>query len=114
VLADHIAKIDFLKKLGADRLNLAVAAGMLKAQARSMLYRKPATLRRMHGERKTLKIACFLRLQLLRLTDDGLGMIDYRIADLWRQARRLGFDLARPDGEHKRPLLLPLNAPYCL
>jgi TnpA family transposase len=86
-LADHIAKIDFLKKLGADRLDLGLAAGMLKAQARSMLYRKPATLRRMHGERKTLEIACFLRLQLLRLTDDGLGMIDYRIADLWRQAR---------------------------
>ena len=43
-LADHIAKIDFLKKLGADRLHLGLAAGMLKAQARSMLYRKPATL----------------------------------------------------------------------
>lgn len=86
-LADHIAKIDFLKKLGADRLHLGLAAGMLKAQARSMLYRKPATLKRMRGERKTIEIACFLRLQLLRLTDGGLGMIDYRIADLWRQAR---------------------------
>jgi hypothetical protein len=49
--------------------------------ARSMLYRKPATLRRMRSEHKVLEIACFL-LQLLRLTDDGLGMIDYRIADL--------------------------------
>jgi TnpA family transposase len=86
-LADHIAKIDFLKKLGAEKLDLGLATGMLKAQARSMLYRKPATLKRMRGERKTLEIACFLRLQLLRLTDDGLGMIDYRIADLWRQAR---------------------------
>ncbi len=86
-LADHIAKIDFLKKLGADRLHLGLAAGMLKAQARSMLYRKPATFKRMRGERKTIEIACFLRLQLLRLTDDGVGMIDYRIADLWRQAR---------------------------
>ncbi|WP_084733339.1 Tn3 family transposase [Sphingobium chungbukense] len=86
-LADHIAKIDFLKKLGADKLHLGLAAGTLKAQARSMLYRKPATLKRMRGERKTVEIACFLRLQLLRLTDDGLGMIDYRIADLWRQAR---------------------------
>src|SRR3546814_5123431 len=38
-------------------------------------------------ERKTSEIACVLRLQLLRLTDGGLGMIDYRIADLWRQAR---------------------------
>lgn len=86
-LAAHIAKIDFLKKLWADRLHLGLAAGMLKAQARSMLYRKPARLKRMRGERKTLEIACFLRLQLMRLTDGGLGMIDYRIADLWRQAR---------------------------
>lgn len=86
-LADHIAKIDFLKKLGADKLHLGLAAGTLKAKARSMLYRKPATLKRMRGEHKTVEIACFLRLQLLRLTDDGLGMIDYRIADLWRQAR---------------------------
>lgn len=85
-LADHIAKIGFLKKLGADRLQLGLPAGMLKAQARSMLYRKPATLNRMRGERKTIEIARFFRLQLLRLTDDGLGMIDYRIADLWRQA----------------------------
>ena len=86
-LADHIAKIEFLKKLGAERLDLGLPTGMLKAQARSMLYRKPATLRRMRGERKMLEIACFLRLQLLRLTDAGLGMIDHRIADLWRQAR---------------------------
>ncbi|WP_283420065.1 hypothetical protein [Sphingopyxis sp. Geo48] len=69
---------------------------MLKAQARSMLYRKPATLRRMRGERKILELACFLRLQLLRLTDDGLGMIDYRIADLWRQARRLWLSPSTP------------------
>lgn len=86
-LADHIAKIEFLKKLGADKLELGLSTGMLKAQARSMLYRKPAMLKRLRGERKNLELACFLRLQLLRLTDDGLGMIDHRIADLWRQAR---------------------------
>ena len=81
-LADHIAKIDFLNKLGAGKLDLGLPTGMLKAQARSMLYRKPATLKRMRSERKVLEMACFLRLQLLRLTDIGLGMIDYRIADL--------------------------------
>ena len=86
-LADHIAKIEFLKELGADKLDLGLSTGMLKAQARSMLYRKPAMLKRLRGERKNLELACLLRLQLLRLTDDGLGMIDHRIADLWRQAR---------------------------
>lgn len=86
-LADHIAKIGFLKQLGADRLDLGISTVLLKALARAMLYRKPATVRRMRSARKTLEIACFLRLQLLRLIDDGLGMIDYRIADLWRRAR---------------------------
>jgi hypothetical protein len=78
-LADHLAKI--------GKLDLAISTILLKSIARPMLYRKPATLRRMQGERRTLEIARFLRLQLLRLTDDGLGMIDHRVADLWRQAR---------------------------
>jgi hypothetical protein len=86
-LANHIAKIAFLKQLGADKLDLGISTLFLRSIARAMLYRKPATLRRMRSERKKLEIACFLRLQLLRLTDDGLGMIDYRIADIWRQAR---------------------------
>jgi TnpA family transposase len=86
-LADHVAKIAFLKRLKADRIDLAISTALLKAIARPMLYRKPATLRRMRGERTTLEIACFLRLQLLRLSDDGLALIDHRIADLWRQAR---------------------------
>ena len=107
-LADHIAKIDFLKKLGADRLHLGLAAGMLKAQARSMLYRKPATLKRMRGERKTIEIACFLRLQLLRLTDGGLGMIDYRIADLWRQARTRAEAAVEDELRRHRALVLQL------
>src|SRR3546814_4160565 len=87
LLASQIEKIAFLKELGAESLNLGISALYLKSLARQMLYRKPATLRRMRSERKHLEIACFLRLLLLRLTDIGLGMIDYRIADLWRQAR---------------------------
>ena len=109
-LADHIAKIEFLKKLGADKLDLGLSTGMLKAQARSMLYRKPATLRRMGGERKNLELACFLRLQLLRLTDDGLGMIDYRIADLWRQARTRAEAAAAEELRRHQSLVAQLTA----
>lgn len=109
-LADHIAKIDFLKKLGADKLDLGLSAGMLKAQARSMLYRKPSTLRRMRAERKNLELACFLRLQLLRLTDDGLGMIDYRIADLWRQARTRAEAAAAEELSRHQALVSQLTA----
>jgi TnpA family transposase len=45
-LANHIAKITFLKQLGADVLELGIATLFLKSLARQMLYRKPATLRR--------------------------------------------------------------------
>lgn len=109
-LADHIAKIDFLKKLGGDKLDLGLSTGMLKAQARSMLYCKPATLRRMRGERKILELACFLRLQLLRLSDDGLGMIDYRIADLWRQARTRAEEAAADELRRHQLLISQLAA----
>src|SRR3546814_13067896 len=70
-LASQIEKIAFLKELGAESLNLGISALYLKSLARQMLYRKPATLRRMRSERKHLEIACFLRLLLLRLTDIG-------------------------------------------
>jgi hypothetical protein len=52
-----------------------------------MMNRKPAALARLTERRRTLEIACFLRRQLLRLTDAGIELIDHRIADLWRGAR---------------------------
>ena len=86
-LADHIAKVSFLKTLGADRLKLDLSLAGLRHHARPMLYRKPAALPLMRAPRRTLELACFLRLQLLRLTDSGLDLLDHRIADLWRGAR---------------------------
>jgi TnpA family transposase len=86
-LADHIAKISFLKTLGADRLALGLPLAGLRHYARPMLYRKPAALVHMRAPRRMLEIACFLRLQLLRLTDGGLDLLDHRVADLWRGAR---------------------------
>jgi TnpA family transposase len=109
-LANHIAKITFLKQLGADVLELGIPTLFLKSLARQMLYRKPATLRRMRSARKHLEIACFLRLQLLRLTDIGLGMIDYRIADLWRQARGRAEDALAEELRRHQSLVLHLLA----
>lgn len=99
-----------LKKLGAEKLNLGLATGMLKAQARSMLYRKSSTILRMRGERKSLEIACFLRLQLLRLTDNGLTMIDYRIANLWRQAKSRAEATVEDELRRHQALVLQLNS----
>lgn len=107
-LANHMDKIDFLKGLGANRLDLDVSTTLLKAMARPMLYRKPATLRRMRAEKNMLEIACFLRLQLLRLTDDGIGMIDYRIADMWRQARNRAEDAMAQELRRYQRLVLQL------
>ena len=109
-LTNQIKKIAFLKELGAEALDLGISALYLKSLARQMLYRKPATLRRMRSERKHLEIACFLRLQLLRLTDIGLGMIDYRIADLWRQARGRAEDAQAEELRRHQSLVLHLLA----
>lgn len=86
-LTDHAAKVPFLKASGAERLTLDLPLAGLQHYARPMLYRKPATLPRMRAPRRMLELACFLRLQLLRLTDNGLDLLDHRIADLWRGAR---------------------------
>ena len=84
--ANHIAKVAFLKTLGADRLTFDLPLARLRHYARPMLYRKPAALAHMRAPRRTLELACFLRLQLLRLTDSGLDLLDHRVADLWRGA----------------------------
>ena len=64
----------------------------------------------MRAERKNLELACFLRLQLLRLTDDSLGMIDYRIADLWRQARTRAEAVAAEELSRHQALVSQLAA----
>lgn len=87
-LEDQIAKVRCLTELGAKRLVLPeLPLAGLEHLARAMASRKPAALARLAEPRRTLEIACFLRLLLLRATDTGLDLIDHRIADLWRSAR---------------------------
>jgi hypothetical protein len=52
-LADHIAKVSFLKSLGADRLALGLSLAGLPHHARAMLYRKPAAVPLMRAPRRT-------------------------------------------------------------
>ena len=87
-LADQVAKVRCLGELGARCLVLPeLPLAGLEHFARAMASRKPAALARIAEPRRTLEIACFLRLRLLRTTDTGLDLIDHRIADLWRGAR---------------------------
>lgn len=88
-LEEQIAKVGFLKELGADRIlvpTLPIAG--LEHFARRLKTRKPATLGRLKDPYRTIEIACFLRLSLLRLTDASLDLVDHQIAALWRGARQ--------------------------
>jgi TnpA family transposase len=109
-LADHIAKVSFLKSLGADRLALGLSLAGLRHHARPMLYRKPAAVPLMRAPRRTLELACFLRLQLLRLSDSGLDLLDHRIADLWRGARNRVEDRQDHQLRRYRRLVAELHA----
>jgi hypothetical protein len=52
-----------------------------------MMSRKAAALAHIKDPHRTIEIACFLRLQLLQLTDASLTLADHQIAAQWRGAR---------------------------
>lgn len=87
-LDDQLAKVQSLRTMGADRLGLDVLplAG-LEHFARRVTVRRPRALATIKEPRRTLELACFLRLQLLRLTDKTLTLVDSQIARHWREAR---------------------------
>lgn len=87
-LEEQVKKIGFLKELGADRLVLPDLPLLgLEHFAKRMTARKPAALARIEDPHRTIEIACFLRLTLLRVTDAGLTLLDHQIAAQWRGAR---------------------------
>ena len=51
------------------------------------MSRKPAALALIKDPHRTIEVACFLRLTLLRLTDASLALLDHQIATQWREAR---------------------------
>jgi len=87
-LEEQTEKVGFLKELGAARLVLPdLPLAGLEHFSRRMTSRKPAALTRIKDPHRTIEIACFLRLEMLRLTDASLTLLDHRIAALWRGAR---------------------------
>ena len=87
-LEEQIEKVAFLKELGADRLILPdLPLVGLEHFSRRMTSRKPAALTRIKDPHRTIEVACFLRLTMLRVTDASLTLLDHRIAALWRAAR---------------------------
>jgi hypothetical protein len=77
-LAEQLEKVGFLKELGADRLVLPdLPLAGLEHFARRMMSRKPAALAWIKDPHRTIEVACFLRLTLLRLTDGSLRTADW-------------------------------------
>jgi TnpA family transposase len=86
---EHLAKVSFLRELGAGRLAIEdLPLEGLEHFHRRVVSRKPATLLAIREPRRSLELACFLRLQLMRLTDMALDLVDRRIATQWREARK--------------------------
>jgi hypothetical protein len=84
---EQTGRVEFLKTLGAEGLDLGISLAALQHYARPLQYRKPSALYRVRPGTLEIEIACFLRLQLLRHSDTAADLIDRRIADLWRQAK---------------------------
>ena len=84
---EEVDRVNFLRELGADALDMGISIAAIQHFGRPLQYRKPFSLHRVRAETLEIEIACFLRLQLLRHSDTAAELIDRRIADLWRQAK---------------------------
>ena len=105
-LDGHLGKVIFLRELGADRLAIEdLPLTGLEHFHRRVVSRKPATLQTIREPRRTLELACFLRLQLMRLTDTALDLVDRRIATQWREARERAEERQRGRLQRFRALL---------
>jgi hypothetical protein len=88
-MADVQKRIAVLHSLGAERLVLpAVPIERIRQHAIRISRRKAATLSRLSEPRRTVEIGCWLRLQLLEITDVVLMQTSRRIGQLWSDARR--------------------------
>lgn len=86
-LEKQLKKISLLNELGADRLNLpGFNIATLEHYAARIAVRAPRKLDRIREPRRTIELDCFLRLRLLRLSDQAADMADHRIANLWGKA----------------------------
>lgn len=92
-LEEQLKKVEFLRGLGADRVSLAdLPAAGLEFYGRRIMTRKVGALGLIKEPRRTIELACFLRLTLQRLMDSSLVLLDHQIAAQWREARERAAD----------------------
>ena len=92
-LEEQLKKVEFLRGLGADRVNLAdIPAAGLAFYGQRIMTRKVGAIGLIKEPRRTIELACFLRLTLQRLMDSSLVLLDHQIAAQWREARERAAD----------------------
>ena len=104
-LEEQAEKVSFLRELGAARLVLPdLPLAGLQHFSRRMTSRKPAALARIKDPHRTIEIACFLRLTMLRITDAGLTLLDHRLTEAFAALDALAASSAStlPEG-HAQP-----------
>ena len=95
-LDEQLAKITFLRSLGAESLGLDdVPLAGLEHFSRQLMIRKPVALSSIKEPRRTIELAWFIRLQLMHLTDTALTLVDHQIAFQWRDAKERSIDNQR-------------------
>jgi TnpA family transposase len=88
-LDDQVAKLNCLRDLGGETLALSVISQTgLEHFSRFVATRKASALSRIKEPRRTIELACFIRLQFMRATDCALTLVDHQIAYHWREARK--------------------------
>ena len=60
----------------------------MRRHARRLASRPPSAGAKIKEPARTVEVVCFLRYCLLAATDQLILMVQRRVADLWRQARR--------------------------
>ncbi len=86
-MTETLAKIHFLKALGADRWAFdAIPIEKQRAYGQRIQARRPAKVRELKTSTRTIELVFFLRVSLLELTDAMAYQSGRRVSDLVRRA----------------------------
>lgn len=86
-LRDEVEKLNTVRAMWPESVQLGIPAGRLRTYAQRMFRRKPAKLREIAEPRRTLEIAALLSSIATRQCDTVLQLVEMRINELWRHAQ---------------------------
>jgi TnpA family transposase len=102
-IVDVESRIEELRRLGAERIDLPeLTVERMSMHARRVGRRKSSTLPKLKDPRRTVEIGCWLRMQLLELTDTVLDQTKRQIGKIWNKARRITEEREHEQLRHHR------------